>query len=353
MELTTEQAQAANAVWEFLASDRQTFTLHGVAGTGKTTVATMIAKELDRAKLCAYTGKAASVLRKKSGMTTSTVHGLFYRYIDKDIDPKTKRTILQFEKRIGPGGMTGEKVILDECSMIDQKMAKDLLQSGAKIIAVGDPAQLPPFSGASFFNKPDAVLIEVHRQALESAVLRQAHAVRLTGRYEADGDDFVVIDKAKAEHMLAADVILCWRNATRHRLNYKMRDLLECDLPYPMAGEQVVCLKNAAKFGIFNGCVYQLARNFEPDDRTIALLMDGAEFEVPNCRFVERGGSLDDYDDDDFISAFDYGYALTVHKAQGSEWDNVLLIDENHKHDRQRWLYTAITRAAKRILVQQ
>jgi ATP-dependent exoDNAse (exonuclease V) alpha subunit len=76
------------------------------------------------------------------------------------------------------------------------------------------------------------------------------------------------------------------------------------------------------------------------------------EVEVPNCVFVEKGGSLDDYDDDDFTSAFDFGYCLTVHKSQGSEWDKVLLIDENHKHERRRWLYAGLTRAAKSIIVQ-
>jgi hypothetical protein len=71
--------------------------------------------------------------------------------------------------------------------------------------------------------------------------------------------------------------------------------------------------------------------------------MDGVQVEVPKCAFVEKGGSLDDYDDDDFTSAFDFGYCLTVHKSQGSEWNKVLLIDENHKHERRRWLYTGVS----------
>ena len=151
--------------------------------------------------------------------------------------------------------------------------------------------------------------------------------------------------------MMSAGTILCWRNATRHRLNAKMRDLLGYHLPYPMAGESVLCLKNSHRHGIFNGAVYELTRNFEPDDAEIALLIDGAEIEVPRCAFVD-GGSLEDYDDDDFTSAFDFGYCLTVHKSQGSEWDKVLLIDENHKYDRRKWCYTALTRAAKSIIVQ-
>ena len=67
---------------------------------------------------------------------------------------------------------------------------------------------------------------------------------------------------------------------------------------------------------------------------------------------MRPGGSLDDYDVDSFASAFDYGYALTVHKSQGSEFDRVVRFDENHKHERQKWVYTGLTRAAKQIIVQ-
>ena len=176
--------------------------------------------------------------------------------------------------------------------------------------------------------------------------------MRETGTYQADGDDFQVIRRLTDEQMLAANTILCWRNVTRHKLNAKMRDLLGYTLPYPQAGETVLCLKNSRQHGVFNGVTYELARNFEPEETSIHLLMDGVEIEVPQCVFVERGGSIDDYDDDEFVSAFDYGYALTVHKAQGSEWDKVLLIDENHRHERRRWAYTGITRAAKSIVVQ-
>jgi ATP-dependent exoDNAse (exonuclease V) alpha subunit len=88
------------------------------------------------------------------------------------------------------------------------------------------------------------------------------------------------------------------------------------------------------------------------DRNAVQTMPATSEVEVPKCVFVENGGSLDDYDDDDFTSAFDFGYCLTVHKSQGSEWDKVLLIDENHKVERRRWLYTGLTRAAKSIIVQ-
>jgi exodeoxyribonuclease V len=354
MNLTSEQQRMADAIRDLIHGDtgQQTLVCHGVAGTGKTLTLTTIAHEFPEAILCAYTGKAAAVLREKSGLPAKTVHSLFYKLVDKGIDPKTKRRVLTFQRIHADGGLVGKVILLDECSMIDRKTAQDLLNSGAKIVAVGDPGQLPPVHGAPFFERADIVLTEIHRQALESAILRQAHNVREHGLYEADGEDFRVVRKVTDQELRAADAILCWRNVTRHKLNARMRDLLAFDLPYPMAGERVLCLKNTHQFGVFNGCTYELAQPFEPGDTVISLLIDGNEVTIPGVVFVRPGGSLDDYDDDSFASAFDYGYALTVHKSQGSEFDRVVLFDENHKHERQKWVYTGLTRAAKQIIVQ-
>src|SRR6476619_373821 len=160
MLLTTEQELMASAIRDHIngKTDKQTLVCHGVAGTGKTTVATALANEFPDAKLCAYTGKAASVLRTKSGLKACTVHSLFYKLIDKGIDEKTKKRILYFQRIHAEGGMAGKVILLDECSMIDRKTANDLLQSGAKIIAVGDPGQLPPVHGAQFFSQADMTL---------------------------------------------------------------------------------------------------------------------------------------------------------------------------------------------------
>jgi exodeoxyribonuclease-5 len=294
MTLTDEQEMAATAIRNFIGGDTdgQTLVCHGVAGTGKTTLLTAIANEFPEAKLCAFTGKAAAVLRSKSGLPAQTVHSLFYRLVSKGVDEKTGKRWLYFQRIHAAGAMSGQIILLDECSMIDQKTARDLLQSGAKIVAVGDPGQLSPVHGVSFFNDPDVTLSTIHRQALDSAVLRQAHAMRQTGRYQADGDDFEVVRSASDEQMMTVDTILCWRNATRHAINAKMRKLLGYNLPYPMAGETVLCLKNSHQHGIFNGVTYELARAFEPDDDSIHLLIDGVEVEVPESIFVEKGGSL-------------------------------------------------------------
>ena len=130
--------------------------------------------------------------------------------------------------------------------MIDTKTASDLIQSGAKIVAVGDPGQLPPVHGATFFTQPDITLTQIHRQALESPIIRQAHAVRDNGQYQPDGADFQVIRKATDEQMMTADSILCWRNVTRHKVNARMRSLLGYSLPYPQSWRTRVVLEERA-----------------------------------------------------------------------------------------------------------
>ena len=76
------------------------------------------------------------MLRAKSGLKACTVHSLFYRLVDKGTDEKTGRRILYFQRVHAEGAMRGKIILLDECSMIDAKTANDLIQSGAKIVAV-------------------------------------------------------------------------------------------------------------------------------------------------------------------------------------------------------------------------
>jgi exodeoxyribonuclease V len=350
--LSGQQEAGMAAILEFLDSDRQVFQMDGYAGTGKTTLLVLVAQAAEqrdiKTRLCAFTGKAASILEKKSAMRASTIHGLHYKLVEVERDKRGKK-VLQFARVEQDFG--GSLVLVDESSMISEEIGRDLLQTGAKIIAFGDPGQLPPVKGVAFFNKPDFILTEIHRQALESAIIRQAHNVREHGRYEADTDDFRV-GRLRDDDLRAADVLLCFRNNTRHRLNTRMRDLFGRE-GIPRAGEPVMCLKNARRYGIFNGAVYALAEDFGPDDPVIYLEMGEAVLEVPNVGFVEPGGSIDDFGDGDPVTtAFDFGYALTVHKAQGSEWDKVALFDEYHREGRSAWCYTGISRAAKSIMVQ-
>ncbi len=355
-QLSDEQNACLSAIRAFANSEYDYFVVHGLAGTGKTTVLTQFANEQDM-HLVTYTGKASSVLRDKSGLEATTIHKLIYIPI---IDPLTGK-ILGFQRL--PQSLRGKIVGVDECSMVNEGIAKDLLRTGAKILAFGDPGQLPPVEGKPYFNKPDFRLNEIHRQAQESPIIRQAHSVRSGGTYAADTDKFRIVWGLSDDELMANDIVLCWMNKTRKSINNRFRALLGYSGP-PRAGEAIVCLKNAHKFGLYNGAIYTLEKDFDPSSKsgTMTLTIDGMSVEVPKVVFAKpqeerfeqiqmRLGS------EKFETAFDFGYCLTVHKSQGSEWRNVAVVDEYPNNsdprfaDRTKWLYTAITRAAEGIII--
>lgn len=354
--LSNEQTEAYNAINEFIKSDEQTFILHGLAGTGKTSIISIIANEQARlnpnTELCAFTGKAASVLAVKASFDARTIHSLFYRLVEQDT--ANGKPILLFQRVFSPGSLKGSLILVDESSMVSDIIGTDLESSGAKIIACGDPGQLQPVNGVQYFRKSDYMLTEIHRQALESPIIRQAHSVRNTGKYYSDGENFKVVSSITADDLLEADTILCWMNKTRIDCNYVVRHLRGFDTDYPQAGESIMCLKNSRPFGIYNGAVYTLAKDFRPRDRNIYLDIDGIELSVPNCIFVKPGETISNYANKTITSAFDFGYAMTVHKSQGSEWKKVLLMDEySFGDERRQWLYTGITRASESILIKR
>jgi exodeoxyribonuclease V len=349
--LSKEQLNAVAAINSFLETEnKQTFTMHGLAGSGKSTILGEIVKTVPDVLLCAPTGKAASVLSAKSNYPARTIHSLFYRLIENDIDPNTGKKNLKFARIHQPGTLKGKVILLDESSMVDTKIGNDLKQTGAKIIASGDPGQLQPVNGKQLFNKADFTLTEIHRQALESPIIRQAHSVRQNGRYKTDGDNFQVREFTM-DDLKTADMVLCWKNKTRQEMNKIMREIRGYTNPYPSKGESLMCLKNARDHGVYNGNVYPLTRDFRPNDTKIYLDIEDKEIGIPKCRFVGPHGSLDDARDDD-ISCWDYGYCLTTHKAMGSEYKYVLLIDEyTHPEQRKEWVYTSLTRASERITI--
>jgi exodeoxyribonuclease-5 len=349
--LSDQQAKAAAQVREAInGSCRDPFVLDGLAGTGKTTVLSRIAREYPQAILCTLTGKAASILRRKTQLPACTVHTAFYRLEEVARDKRGRRD-LTFKAARDDGSLDSGMVLIDECSMISHEIAADILRTGAKVIACGDPGQLPPVSGKPFFDKANVSLTDIHRQALESPIIRQAHAVRAGRCYEPDGEAFrVVAREAQDADVIAADVILCFTNRTRLAANNYARRVRGFWQPTPQIGEPVVCLKNAADYGLFNGAVYSLEAPFREGDSEIHLNIDGVLSSIPLVRFAGVKSGLKEGVEE--TTSFDFGYAMTVHKAQGSEWPAVLLMDEyNRAEHRKEWLYTAITRAAERIVV--
>jgi exodeoxyribonuclease-5 len=346
----------------------QVFRLFGYAGTGKTTLARHIADEADgEVKFAAFTGKAASVMRGKGCRGASTIHSLIYRARESGEE------IPSFDLWDEAPASKAELIIIDECSMVDADLGRDLLSFGVPVLVLGDPAQLPPIQGGGFFTEaePDAMLTEVHRQAQDDPIVRLSMDIR-AGEYLEPGryGDTEVLRKGDLDpdRVLEADQVLVGRNATRRAYNARLRERRGFLDDMPSAGDKLVCLRNNRKKGLFNGGLWTvkerggrsggtkggskagiLTMRLLPDDETGAR---GVKVSVrPEC--FSGGIEQIDWPRRKPYDEFDYGYVLTVHKAQGSQWNDVVLFDESFAFpdSRERWLYTGVTRAAKRLTI--
>ncbi|WP_182085250.1 ATP-dependent RecD-like DNA helicase [Aureimonas sp. ME7] len=373
MKFSPQQDEALVRVAEWLQrGDQPIFRLFGYAGTGKTTLARHFAEGVEGGvQFAAFTGKAAQVLRSKGAKSAKTIHSLIYRPRGKeaaeDETTGTGRVSPTFSLNRQSPVAKAKLVVVDECSMVDEALGRDLLSFGTPILVLGDPGQLPPVSGGGFFTEaePDFLLTEIHRQARDNPILSLALDAR-EGRPIALGDHGAakVISKREVDRdeVLAADQVLVGTNRTRRLYNNRLRELKGFTGALPQSGDKLVCLRNDPAKGLLNGSLWQVMTAspetvkpgtsllVKPEDdeidkgmAKIKLLKEA--FENPSAEIA--WATKKRYDD------FDYGYALTVHKAQGSQWDDVMLFDESwaFKDSRERWLYTAITRAAERLTI--
>ena len=367
---TPHQNQALSVVSEWLKAKPgtngtpQVFRLFGYAGTGKTTLARHIADEADgEVKFAAFTGKAASVMRGKGCRGASTIHGLIYRARESGEE------IPSFDLWDEAPASKAELIIIDECSMVDAELGRDLLSFGVPVLVLGDPAQLPPIQGGGFFTEaePDAMLTEVHRQAQDDPIVRLSMDIR-AGEYLEPGryGETEVVRKGDLDpqRVLEADQVLVGRNATRRAYNARIRERRGFEGALPSAGDKLVCLRNNRKKGLFNGGLWTvkerggrkggakagiLSMRLLPDDETATRGVKVSVRAECFCGGIEQV----DWQRRKPYDEFDYGYVLTVHKAQGSQWDDVVLFDESFSFSegRERWLYTGVTRAAKKLTV--
>ncbi len=373
MDFSPQQDEALKAVARWLKEGRpQVFRLFGYAGTGKTTLARYFAQHVDgEVQFAAFTGKAAQVLRSKGATNARTIHSLIYRPRGEEAveDETTGKTTMSPTFAINRQSPVAKAklVVVDECSMVDEELGRDLMRFGTPILVLGDPAQLPPISGGGFFTEhdPDFLLTEIHRQARDNPIIRLAMDVR-EGREFMHGDfgtaQVVGRGDVTQDLVLGADQVLVGTNRTRKRYNRRLRELKGFTADYPQAGDKLVCLRNDPAKGLLNGSLWKVMTSSretvkpginllvspeedDPDRGVAKIKLLKAAFENPEEEISwQQKKRFDD---------FDFGYALTVHKAQGSQWNEVVLFDESFafKETRQRWLYTAITRAAERLTV--
>jgi exodeoxyribonuclease-5 len=232
-------------------------------------------------------------------------------------------------------------------------------------LVLGDPAQLPPIQGGGFFTdcEPDAMLTEVHRQAQNDPIVRMSMDVREgreldVGRY---GESEVISrTELDPDRVMRADQVLVGRNNTRRSYNMRVRQKQHIEDPLPVAGDKLVCLRNNRKKGLFNGGLWRVKSRAQSKSKIITMRLSpdedfGSKVTKVSVRGDCFGGAIETipWEQRKPYDEFDYGYVLTVHKSQGSQWDDVVLFDESFafQDSRARWLYTGITRAAKRLSV--
>lgn len=390
MELTRRQQEGLKIAVERHKNGEKYTVISGYAGTGKSTLVRFIisALDVDENRVCytAFTGKAAEVLRKKGNRNVCTLHRLLYESIPREAGGFFRKKKPSIEYDI---------VVVDECSMAPKELIDILMEHKVYIIFLGDPFQLPPINKNDdnhLLDNPHIFLDEIMRQAQESDIIRLTMQIRNGENIPyMNGKEVMIIPKKElvTGHLLWADTILTATNVTRHNINNQMRNLLgfEGDLN---EGETIICKRNYWDVlndegdALVNGTIGKV-KNIHDSYINIPYYIQNNRHRIPTimCDFIPEVGStyLSVNLDKDFLldenpcvdwrisyrlgklrnkigdilpRQATYGYAITGHAAQGSQFPKVLVIEENFPFDREehkRWLYTCCTRSEEKLVL--
>ncbi len=372
----------------FEAFESGTLILTGGPGTGKTTTLNAIIRLFEsrdlEIELAAPTGRAAKRMTELTGREAKTIH----RLLEVEWGDGEKRRFARNERN----PLTCEVIIIDEASMIDALLFNDLLKAlrlSCRIILVGDSDQLPSIGAGNVLGDilaadlfPSIRLTKIFRQAKESLIVRNAHAIIKGEEAEfknKDSDCFFMkradryssvatclelvserLPKAYGIDSLTDVQILCpsrmmdtgtvnLNNLLQEKLNPRKgkEPQLSYKGVYFREGDKVMQIKNNYDLqyvkdngefgcGVFNGDVGYIT---DIDIRA----------SIVKVRYDDR---IATYFSDD-IGQLELAYAVTVHKSQGSEYDYVILplMEVPSKLKYRNLLYTAVTRAKKMLIV--
>ena len=386
MKLNEQQAQAIEALRKWWYNgNKQVFQISGAAGTGKTTLIRYLINEIklehDEVLFTAFVGKATLAMTR-NGLNAKTLHSAICYCKDEPVLDENGNVVTEYNRRVTKRVFTRRRkidprirlIVVDEGSMVPAKMADWLLKFKVPIIVLGDLNQLPPVIGDSFFLKePDVVLTQIMRQSSESPIPYFAQNVLQNGTKCLSpglqiGDKINVLSKADItpELLKDYDVIICGTNKTRNNLNTYIRErIYGRTQDYPVIGDKLICRENDWTFSVddvylINGLIgyvtdidlesisdYTMKIDFKPE------FMDN-EFKNVTLDRIYMGLSPNDkrlYRSN--YHKFEYGYAITCHLSQGSQYNRVLVFNESFgtAEERRKWLYTAVTRAIDKVTI--
>lgn len=372
--------------------------LRGVAGTGKTTMIRVLANELGELAIIAPTGKAAVRVTEATGLGASTVHRFIYTPHEDPLSGQVNFTRKSLEEMVAPASGV---IVVEEASMVGKQMWEDIYhvaeQLRCHILAVGDPFQLPPVEDRledgvqfglllpNFKFDLQADLTEITRQALESPIIRASMKLRNGEAGEAVMElPRVPVAQMLDKHLELLDhngVVICHRNASRFELNRRIRERKALSDKTVHEGEPLLVLRNNYQLQRFNGEVLRFdswdkppGKQWEIYDRWKQIAEHGAfglgVVEGVKCGLVPKAifGNLENIGvnsiemvaraalgpDVPYLHC-SFGYTLTAHKSQGSEWNDVMVVVERsvqpYTRDGCRWLYTAVTRAKENVSI--
>lgn len=377
MKLNDQQEKGLKIAVDRYNSGEKFTVIAGYAGTGKSTLVRHIIDALDIEDIdvvyTSFTGKATLVLANKGCPNTMTLTKLLY---DSFPLPNGKfrrlpKITLDYPYKI---------VVVDEISMAPKDMMQLLFKHNVHIICLGDPFQLPPITNDNLLlAKPHIFLTEIMRQEEDSEIINLTLGIR-EGKplvpFKGESVQIIRHDELNTGMLMWADQIICATNNTRNQINRQKRQLLGFGAQ-PQAGDRLICLRNywddiaSSGNSLVNGCIGEIdnlftTRNYELDADILnakftsdigedfgsleidyQLLTTGNPCLSPREAFKIKNKKI-------IPKEFDYGYCITCHKSQGSEYNNVLLLEENFPFDKKehaRWLYTGATRAIDKLLI--
>jgi len=317
MQLTNEQNHAIEEILKF---KKDMVTLGGYAGTGKTTLISHLAQILPTFAVCAFTGKAANVLRRKGIAHASTIHSLIYTPY-QDINGNVYFSLAEF--------LDCEGIIVDEASMVSQEIHDDLLYFGKPVIFVGDHGQLEPVGDKfNLMEKPDYILETIHRNAGEIAhfaeFIRKGYRPAAWEHQSLGNKVEFIHPRSYKKAIHEVDQVICAFNKTRVEINIEARKQLGRKGIQPVANDRIMCLRNNSRVGLFNGM--QGVVESVDDNRLTFAANDEMFYDLTYDPGVFHQAKP--YFDYDGPHPFDFCWAITCHKAQGDEWPKGLVLEQ-------------------------